>query len=340
MLTEEEITKKVEEQEKIKNELTLDEIWEDTELDEEEEKAEEKEEEVKEDEEKEEEEKVGDEKEDEKQEDKEEKDEDEEKEGPENKIDWEALGFPKFKGKTDQEVAEQIKFERQQLGHTVNMLGDLRRENAELKSKKEVKEEKKPKKKDVLASIPELDDADAAKFNAMYEKNPIKAIMAYGSDSIKQMIADEVKSVVPKGSMDEVNKVKDEIAYATFLNTAKPTDVEVQQMQIFDDPQYLGKQKRSYSDLHNLSKMWLSEDEDIAAIRDNVYNLMIKHPTMSFDEAKGYFGPKEEKKVPVVDKKKIKETINKNKKAESHPKKKSNALPSNDKSFDDAWDEA
>jgi len=332
MLTEEQIEKKEEEQKKIMDEPTLDEVWDDAVLDEDEkeeekaeEKGEDKEEEVKDGEEKEEE------------DDEKDGEDEEEKKEPENEIDWEALGFPKFKGKSDKEVAEQIKFERQQLGHTVNMLGDLRRENADLKSKKESKEEKKPEKKDTLSSIPELNDADAAKFNTLYENNPIRAIMTYGGGTISEMIKEEVAKAVPKESIGEV---KEEIAYTTFLNTAKPTDVEVEQMQIFDDPLYLGGQKRSYSDLHNLSKMWLSEDEDIAAIRDNVYGLMVKHPTMGFDEARGNFAPKEEKKVPTVDKKKIKETINKNKKAESHPKAKAKALPDKNKSFDDTWDEA
>ena len=59
---------------------------------------------------------------------------------------------------------------------------------------------------------------------------------------------------------------------------------------------------------------------------------------MSFDEAcKIAIEPKTETKV---DKEKIKQTINKNKKVESHPKKKAQALPSSDLSFDDAWESA
>ena len=250
-------------------------------------------------------------------------------EKPDNKVDWVALGFDKFKGKTDKEVAEQIKFERQQLGHTVNMLGDLRREIADLKKPKE--EVKKEEPKDVLASIPELDDADAAKFNAMYEKNPIKAIMTYGGDSIKEMVADAVKKAAPKESVQDV---KAEIAYSTFINSVKPSELEVEQMKIFDKPEYLGVQARSYADLHGLSKMWLEDSDE----SKDVYSLMRKHPTMSFDEACDFVIKPTEKKE--VNKEKIKQTINKNKQAASHPKKKADALPSSDLSFDDAWDSA
>lgn len=255
--------------------------------------------------------------------------EDTEEEKPKSKVDWKALGFDKFEGKTDDEVVEQLKFERQQLGHTVNMLGELRREIAELKKPKKVEKEEKPK--DVLASIPELDDADAAKFNAMYEKNPIKAIMTYGGSSIKDLIANEVNKALPKESVQDV---KAEIAYSTFINTVKPSELEVEQMKIFDKPEYLGAQARSYSDLHGLSKMWLDDSEE----SKDVYGLMKKHPTMSFDEACGIVR-KPKTKTPI-DKEKIKQTINKNKQAESHPKKKAQALPSSDLSFDEAFDSA
>lgn len=251
----------------------------------------------------------------------------EEEEKPDNKVDWVALGFEKFKDKTDKEVVEQIKFERQQLGHTVNLLGDLRREIADLKKPKEVEE----KPKDVLASIPELDDADAAKFNAMYEKNPIKAILAYGGDPIKEMVADEVRKAIPKESVQDV---KAEIAYSTFINTVKPSELEVEQMKIFDKPEYLGVQARSYADLHGLSKMWLEDSDE----SKDVYSLMRKHPTMSFDEACSIvIKPTENKEV---NKEKIKQTINKNKQAGSHPKKKADALPSSDLSFDEVFDSA
>ena len=312
---------------------SLDEVWENAELEEEkEEKEEEKETAEKETEEKEEqetEEKAEEEKAEEETEEKEEKEEQEEEK--EAQVDWKKLGFDKFEGKTDREVVDQIKFERQQLGHTVNMLGDLRREIADLK-KPPVKEPEKPK--DVLGSIPELDDADAAKFNAMYEKNPIKAIMTYGGDPIKQMVADAVKEQMPKGSVEDV---KAEIAYSTFISTAKPKDVEVEQMQIFDKEEYLGKQNRSYDDLFGISKMWLTNE----AGSEDIYNLMKKHPTLSFSEACSFvIKPKLEVKKVKIDKEKIKETINKNKKADSHPKKKAKAMPANDLSFDEAWEQA
>lgn len=249
-----------------------------------------------------------------------------------SRVDWESLGFDKFKGKTDQEVVEQIKADRQNLGHTVNLLGDLRRENAELikQSAKEPVKEEKPK--DILSSIPKLNDADKAKFNAIYEESPIEAIMTYGGDTIKLMVADAVKEAMPKGSVDDV---KAEIAYSAFINTAKPNAIELEQMEIFDEEKFLGKQARSYDDLFELSKMWLAKETG----SKDIYDLMKKHPTISFSEACSFVIKPEAEKVKV-DKEKIKETINKNKKADSHPKHVAQAMPSKDTSFDDAWDEA
>ena len=312
---------------------SFDEAWDDAELDETQEDEKEEEKDVTEEvDESEKEEDTDDSDDDKAEEESDEEEDDTEEEAEEEKkssVDWVGLGFDKFKGKTDEEVVAQIKFERQQLGHTVNMLGDLRREIADLKKQPPPKKEVE-KPKDVLASIPDLDDADAAKFNAMYEKNPIKAIMTYGGDPIKEMVAEEVKRVVPK--QESVAEVKEEIAYSTFVNTVKPTALEVEQMKIFDKPEYLGSQARPYADLYGLSKIWLSD----SVASEGVYELMRKHPTMSFDEASNFMAkPKKE-----VDKAKIKQTINKNKKVESHPKKKSQAMPSSDLSFDEAWDSA
>ena len=307
---------------------TLDEVWDNAEL-EEDEKDEEQEEEAKDEEA--EEEKV---EETEEAEEAETDEEDEDKKEEESRVDWEGLGFEKFKGKTDKEVVKQIKFERQQLGRTVNMLGDLRREIADMKKRPAKEPEKAEKPKDILASMADMDEAEAAKYNAMYEKNAPKAIMTYIGDPIKQMVADAVKEAMPRGSVEEV---KEEIAYSTFINTAKPNDVEIEQMRIFDKEEYLGAQKRSYADLHGLSKMWLTQE----AGAEDIYNLMKKHPTLSFDEAHSFVVKPEEKAEKVkIDKQKIKETINKNKKVESHPKKKAQALPSSDLSFDEAWDNA
>ena len=308
---------------------SFDEAWDDAELDETQEDEKESEEDVTEEvDESEKEEDTDDSDDDKTEEESDEEKDDTEEEEKKSSVDWVSLGFDKFKGKTDEEVVAQIKFERQQLGHTVNMLGDLRREIADLKKQPPPKKEVE-KPKDVVSSIPDLDDADAAKFNAMYEKNPIKAIMTYGGDSIKQMVADAVKEAVPKESVQDV---KEEIAYSTFLSTVKPSTLEVEQMKIFDKPEYLGGQARPYSDLYGLSKVWLADSE----ASEGVYELMKKHPTMTFEEANRFMAkPKKE-----VDKAKIKQTINKNKKVESHPKKKAQAMPSADLSFDEAWDSA
>ena len=226
---------------------------------------------------------------------------------PESKVDWKSIGLPMFDGKTQEEVAKQIKGDRTQLGHTVNMIGDLRREMEALKKPKEVKEVVKPK--DFLADIKDLDEADTAKFNTLYEKNPVKAIMTYGSDAIKQMVADEVKKSVPDVTKT-LQQTKENIEYDAFLALhADITDVDMEQMKIFDDKQWLGEQGRPYTDLYGLATLWRNKDERA----ESVFMLMKKHPTVTFSEACNLL-PENKVESPVVNKEKIVETVNKNKK--------------------------
>jgi len=247
-------------------------------------------------------------------------------------VDWEALGLDMFKGKTQEQVAEQIGNERKSLGHVTNQLGDLRRQIAELKQPKPA-EKIAEEPKDILADIKELDDADAAKFNALYEKNPVKAMLTYGGDPIKQMIAEEVKKKLPKDSTDDIQAVKEEMQWTSFKTThPEMTDVDVDQMKIFDDPQYLGEQRRPYEDLHGLATLWKSRDQRA----ESIYGLMKKHPSMSFKEA-STFHPEPTK--AIVDKEKIKNTVNKNKKTitKKHPQKVDDAFPEIN-SIDEAFD--
>ena len=202
------------------------------------------------------------------------------KEEKEDKVDWKALGLDVFEGKTQDEVAEQIKSDRKQLGHTTNMIGDLRRKISQLETKPA---EEKPveKPRDVLESIEDLNDADTAKFNSLYEKNPVNAFMTYGGDTIKQMIADEVKKSVPDVA-GSLKQTKEDIEYNVFLASNKDiTDEDVDQMKIFNDSQYLDEQGRSYEDLYGLSKLW--KQKDIRA--EKIYMLVKKHRTITFSEA-------------------------------------------------------
>lgn len=257
---------------------------------------------------------------------------DNEKEKEENKVDWKALGLDVFEGKSQKEVAEQILFERKQLGHTTNMLGELRREISQLKTKPEKVEKTVEKPKSVLEEIKELDEADTAKFNALYDKNPIKAIMTYGGDTIKDFIAEEVKKSVPDVS-GVLQETKDKIEYNSFLSSNDDvTESDMAQIRIFNDEQYLGEQERSYADLYGLAKLWRNKDERA----EKVYSLMKKHSTMSFSEACTFVPERKSE----VNKEKIKQTVNKNKTTNPLPRteKKSNAVL--DGSFDENWDNA
>ena len=248
-------------------------------------------------------------------------------------IDWNSLGLEVFAGKTPQEIAEQIKFERKQLGHTTNMIGELRRELTQLKARPLEVEKPKEEKKNILEGIADLDEADTAKFNVLYEKNPIKALLTYGGDTIKQMIAEEVKHVAPKDTSVILEQTKDQLEFQSFLtSTPDISDTDLQQMQIFDDPQYLGEQKRTYSDLYNLSKIWKNRDQRA----EKIYSLMKKHPTLSFTEADNLV-PKADKPKPV-DKEQLVKDVKKLKTTNpSTVNKVADELPSAD-SYEAAWD--
>ena len=244
-------------------------------------------------------------------------------------VDWSKYGLDNFSGKSMAEVAEQIKRERQSLGHTTNMLGDLRKQLNELK--REPKREETPQKpKDVFESINDLSEEDTAKFNALYEKNPVKAIMTYGGKAvIEQIIADKVKLPDIDSKLEET---KDKVEFNTFIaSNPDVTDVDIEQMKIFDDEQYLGNQGRTYSDLYGLARLWRNKDQRA----EQIYMLMKKHPTMTFTEA--------DKFVPKVtdkpDKEKIKSTVNKNKNNKTKPVPVATSVVKAE-SFEDAWDEA
>ena len=263
---------------------------------------------------------------------KEDSEQDDGSEEEQEKVDWKALGLGMFEGKTQKEVAEQISFERKQLGHTTNMIGDLRREIAQLKTNSAEKEKPAEKPKDVLSGIRDLDEADVAKFNVMYEKNPIKAIMTYGGDAIKQVVAEEVKKNKPDVS-GVLQQTADQMKYDSFLESHPDvTNKDLSQMKIFDDEQYLGVQGRSYADLYGLAKLWHNRDDRAEAI----YSLMKKHATMSFSEA-CEFVPKPEEKP--VDTEKIKKTVNKNKKTttRTHAVKQAEVVRTG-KTVDEVWD--
>ena len=257
-----------------------------------------------------------------------------EEEEPENKVDWKALGLDIFEGKTQAEVAEQIKFERKQLGHTTNMLGELRREITQLKVKPVQVEKPVEKPKDILSEIRDLDEADVAKFNTMYEKNPVKAFMTYGGESIKAMIAEEVKRSVPDVE-GVLQKTKSDMEYSTFISSNPDlTDADVDQMKIFDDEQYLGEQKRSYADLYGLAKLWRNRDERA----EKIYMLMKKHSTVSFSEACDLLSVPKTEKV-VVNKDKIVQSVKKNEKTniKSHSSKVADSVPTA-KTVDEAFE--
>ena len=252
----------------------------------------------------------------------------------ENKVDWKALGLDVFAGKTEKEVADQIKFERKQLGHTTNMLGELRKKVTQLESKPQEKKDPAEKPKDVLAEIEDLDESDMDDFNDLYDKSPIKAFMAYGGDTLRKFIAEEVKKSVPDVS-NVLRETKEQIEKDSFLSSNTDiTETDDEQVRIFDDEQYLGGQGRSYIDLYGLAKLWREKDERA----EKIYLLMKKHPTVNFSEACEL--TPEADGTNKVDKEKIRNTVNKNKKINrsSHPKQQAVSIKTG-ATVDEVWEE-
>jgi hypothetical protein len=223
---------------------------------------------------------------------------------------WTELGLPQYEGMTKEQVAERISFTNREYGRATNTIGELRKQIGSVVRNTIKPAESKDTKADILAAIPNLSESDTVKFNEIYATNPAKAILTFGGEGIRQMVKDEIKSVVPK-DLNEILTVKSEQErYNSFLlkNNLTPDSPEVEWMKTVDT-EYLTGQNRSYDELFELQTMWKNKTEGV----EDVYDMMKRHPTMSISEAKR-FVQKTGATIPVVqtvDKNKVQETIKK-----------------------------
>jgi hypothetical protein len=220
---------------------------------------------------------------------------------------WTELGLPQYDGLTKEQIAERVQFVNREYGKATNTVGELRKQINSVVSEAVKPDERKETKKSILEAMPPLSETETDEFNRIYvtEQNPVKAILQFAGEPIKQMIREELKNQVPKDLDLMVAKKTDEIKYNTFLSQHDLTDdsPEVVWMKQVDT-EYLIGQNRPYEELFELSQMWKAKEEGA----EQVYSLMKKHPTMTLKEAKTYI-PK--KTAQTVDTKKIASDVKK-----------------------------
>jgi hypothetical protein len=225
---------------------------------------------------------------------------------------WTELGLPQYEGMTKEQVAERISLVNREFGRATNTIGYLRKQIISAVHDTVKPADVKDTKTDILASMPNLSESDAIKFNEMYEVNPAKAIFAFGGDTLKQIVRDELENSVPNNLNEILNKRTEQERFNTFLtkNNLTKDSSEIEWMKEIDtNPEYLGGQNRAYDELFELCSMKKSNADGV----EEIFSTMKRHPTLSIAEAKIFIGKKVEAvpTVKTVSKDKIKETVQK-----------------------------
>lgn len=223
---------------------------------------------------------------------------------------WTDLGLPQYEGLSRAEVAERVKSTNRNYGEATNTVGELRKKLNTVINDTVKPSESKETKKSIIEAMPNLSASQTEEFNDIYAESPVKAIMQFGGESvIKQMVQEELKTRVPQDLEKIVSARTEQVQYEAFKAQHNLTDdsPEIVWMRTVDT-EYLAGQNRSYGDLFKLCQAKKNKEEGF----DQIYGLMKKHPTMSFDEAKTFI-PK--KQVQIVDKTKVEKNVNKLKNA-------------------------
>lgn len=241
---------------------------------------------------------------------------------------WKDLGLEDFEGKSQEEIAQLIVQSRRESEHRdkvygdqTNVVGDLRKQIAEAEAKiTEVEAKKKEsgiKEPDLLDQLPEMTEGEILDFNAIYEKNPVKALFKYARPVLEKMTASQVTKALEgkvEGAVDEsIAQQKDNIAYTNFAGRHEDAEKFTPLMQLLDGENYLGGQKRSYEELYQLAKLGPHAQGVVAdPLYQPIFQLMAKHDSMSFGEALSFAkqGTAAEEKA-VEKRKEVKKTIDK-----------------------------
>lgn len=203
---------------------------------------------------------------------------------------WKDFGVDDFEGKTNEEIAAIVRrdrddssFRRRVYGEQADELGALRTFKTETEAKaKAAAEEKKP---DLLEQMPDMTDGEVLDFNKIYEGHPVKAILKYARPVIEQLVNQQLQGAIQGGVKstitESIGEQQDSLEYAGFLQRHEDAETYLPAMKVLDRPEHLGGQARSYEELLSLAKL----SRDKSPLYAPVYQLMAKHPTVSFKEA-------------------------------------------------------
>ena len=198
-------------------------------------------------------------------------------------IDWSRYGLDEYKGKPVEEaiaeLAQKIReaeYRNKLYGQQANELGRLRKELEELKAKKE------PEKS--LEELLEYDEDTLDAYRREMEINPVGAFVKYIAPALKQEISKQVKQSISEGIREPLSQASEQLEMQQLLATNPDAAELMPAMQVLDSPENLGTQRRSYFELYKLAKLGTAKDP----LYPEVYKLMYKHPSMSFDEAKNF----------------------------------------------------
>ncbi|MBA7689292.1 hypothetical protein ES703_97798 [subsurface metagenome] len=203
---------------------------------------------------------------------------------------WKDFGVDDFEGKSNEEIAAIVRreredsgFRRRVYGEQADELGTLRTFKTETEAKaKTAAEEKKP---DLLEQMPDMTDGEVLDFNKIYEAHPVKAILKYARPVLEQLVQQQLQEAIKGGVKNTITESigdqRDSLEYASFLQRHDDAETYLPAMKTLDKPEYLGEQSRSYEELFGLAKL----NSEKSPLYAPVYQLMAKHPTVSFKEA-------------------------------------------------------
>jgi len=201
---------------------------------------------------------------------------------------WADLGVGDFEGKSNEEIARSVlqqqkdsDFRNKIYGEQASELGELRKFKAEQQAKAAAPKEEVG----LFEQIPDMTEGQIADYNALYEKNPVVTPLKLGESYIRKMIAQELQAQredVKSFVGESIEAQRDSIAFTNFLGKHEDAQQYTPFMKFLDGEQYLGAQKRPYEDLYNLAVLGKAKDP----LYDSAYQLMAKHPTLSFEDAK------------------------------------------------------
>jgi len=207
--------------------------------------------------------------------------------GETSEASWKDVGLEKYESMTREQIARDIHWRNKQMGDRANEIGELRKKVERLEQLQKNKDEE-AEKPNLLDSIRDLTAAETEDFNRLYEASPVKAILKYGGDSIKDLVSGEVKKAlgehVPKAVTESAQEQQEALEFKQFLLGHDDADNHLPFMKVLDQEEHLGRQHRPLEELYQLAK--LAKDKD--PLYSNIYGLMHKHSAMTVAEARRF----------------------------------------------------